>query len=160
MRIVIAAVGRLKDGPERDLLARYVDRTAGSGRPIALGPVEIREIPESRAAATEQRRQDEATRLLAKLRDVPVKIALDERGKALSSLDLAKLIRELRDGGEASVAFLLGGPDGHGPEVRSSARLTMSFGSMTFPHGLARIMLAEQIYRATTIISGHPYHRE
>ncbi len=160
MRIVVAAVGRLKDGPERALLSRYVDRTAAAGRSVALGPVEVREIPESRAATPELRQRDEAERLLGKVRDCPLRVALDVRGKGLSSLDFARWLRDFRDAGEPTIAFLIGGPDGHGDEVRAGARRSISLGSMTLPHGLARIVLAEQIYRAATISSGHPYHRE
>lgn len=160
MRIVIAAVGRLKDGPERDLLARYVDRIGAAGRGIALGPLDIREIPEGRGQTVDQRRRDEGERLLDKVRDTAVRVALDKRGKGVSSLEFAHWLRDLRDSGEPAIAFLIGGPDGHGDAVRSVSRRTISFGSMTLPHGLARIVLAEQIYRTATIVSGHPYHRE
>lgn len=160
MRIVIAAVGRLKEGPERDLLARYVDRIGTAGRGVALGPLDIREIPEGRAQTVDQRRHDESERLLDKVRDTAVRIALDERGKGLTSLEFAHWLRDLRDNGDPTIAFLIGGPDGHGDGVRSASRRTISLGAMTLPHGLARIVLTEQIYRAATILSGHPYHRE
>lgn len=159
MRIVIAAVGKLKDGVERELYARYADRVASSGRSIALGPLDLREIPEGKAAARAVRLVDEAERLLAKAAGASIRILLDETGKAMTSAAFAKLLQNYRDRGEAEVAFLLGGPDGHGEAARAAAQLTLSLGPMTLPHGLARIVLAEQIYRATTILSGHPYHR-
>ncbi len=159
MRLVIAAVGKLKDGAERDLYARYADRVAASGRSVALGPLELREINEGKATSLAARTADEADRLLAKSKGAGVSILLDERGKALTSVDFAKLLCKLRDRGESEAAFLLGGPDGHGEKARQAAAVTLSLGPMTLPHGLARIVLAEQIYRATTIVTGHPYHR-
>jgi 23S rRNA (pseudouridine1915-N3)-methyltransferase len=159
MRLVIAAVGKLKNGAERELYARYADRVSASGRAIALGPLELREIIEGKAPSAEARMADEAGRLLAKCKGAGITILLDERGKALTSTDFASLLVKARDRGEAEAAFLLGGPDGHGEATRKAARITLSLGPMTLPHGLARIVLAEQIYRATTIVSGHPYHR-
>lgn len=159
MRLVIAAVGKLKSGAERELFARYSDRVSASGRAVALGPLELRETNEGKAQSLEARTADEAERLLAKCKGASVTILLDERGRALTSADFASLLVKLRDRGEGEVAFLLGGPDGHGAAARKAAQITLSLGPMTLPHGLARILLAEQIYRATTIISGHPYHR-
>lgn len=159
MRLTIAAVGRLKDGAERELLARYTERAAALGRGMGLAPIELVEIPEGKAAAKAARMSDEATRLLSRCKEAGVRVLLDERGKALSSTAFANLLRDCRDRGESHAAFLLGGPDGHGEEARASATHTLSLGPMTLPHGLARIVLAEQIYRATTILAGHPYHR-
>lgn len=159
MRLVITAVGKLKDGAERDLLARYAGRATATGRSLGLGPLEIREIGEGRAPARETRLADEAQRLLSKSADVGCRILLDEGGKAMSSMAFAHLLRDLRDGGESGVGFVIGGPDGHGETMRAATRTTLSLGPMTLPHGLARIVLAEQIYRAITILSGHPYHR-
>ncbi|MEQ1715557.1 MAG: 23S rRNA (pseudouridine(1915)-N(3))-methyltransferase RlmH [Hyphomicrobium sp.] len=160
MRIVIAAVGKLKDGAERELCARYIERVASGGRGIGLGPVEVREIPEGRAASMAARAADEAERLLAKTKGTDVRILLDERGKAMTSAAFATLLGNLRDRGVGEVAFILGGPDGHGDTARKAATLLLSLGPMTLPHGLARIVLVEQIYRAATILAGHPYHRE
>lgn len=159
MRLLIVAVGRLKDGAERELFARYADRVTATGRGVALGPVDVREIPESKAQNRDARIADEAERLLAKSKDAGVRILLDERGRTCSSEAFASLIRGYRDGGEAGIAFLLGGPDGHGDAARKAASAALSLGPMTLPHGLARIVLAEQIYRTTTILAGHPYHR-
>lgn len=160
MRLVIAAVGKLKDGAERELYTRYADRIAGSGRAVALGPLDTREINESKARSRELRVADEAGRLAAKCTGATARLLLDEHGKSLSSAEFATLLRRLRDSGESEVAFLIGGADGHGEAARNTATHVISLGRMTLPHGLARIVLAEQLYRATTIISGHPYHRE
>lgn len=159
MRIQIAAVGRLKDGPERELMARYLDRFEGAGRPLALGPATVAELAEGRAQDRASRMADEAQRLLKATEGAQVRIVLDERGKSLTSEAFAKLLAQRRDGGTAALALMIGGPDGHGEAVRAAATVTLSLGTMTLPHGLARVILAEQLYRAATILAGHPYHR-
>lgn len=159
MRIIIAAVGRLKDGPERELFERYRDRVAAIGRVLGWGPVEVVEITESRAPDPAGRKTDEATRLLAKIGDAGAKIALDEHGRELTSDAFATLLRDRRESSARSIAFLIGGPDGHGPDALASADLKLSLGKMTLPHMLVRVLLTEQLYRAATILSGHPYHR-
>jgi 23S rRNA (pseudouridine1915-N3)-methyltransferase len=158
MRLTIAAIGRLKDEGERAIIARYMKRMS-SGRAIGLAPVEIAELPESRAADTEARQSDEAARLLNATADCDVRIVLDERGRTMSSAEFAQYLGTRRDDGIKHAALLLGGPDGHAASLRSSAQLPLSLGPMTLPHGLARVVLVEQIYRAITILSGHPYHR-
>lgn len=158
MRLVIAAVGRLKDA-ERELCARYIERVNASGRSVALGPVDLREIPESRRSAANARMAEEVERLLAASRDADFRIVLDESGKPLTSAKFADLLSDARDRGTRSAAFLIGGPDGHGEAARKAADVVLALGPMTLPHGLARIVLAEQIYRAATILAGHPYHR-
>ncbi len=159
MRIIIAAVGRLKDGPERQLFERYRDRLAGSGRALGWGPVDVIEIPESRASDATARKSDEAARLLVRAGAANTKVVLDEHGRELTSEAFASLLRKQRESGTSSFAFLIGGPDGHGPEALASADLKLSFGKMTLPHMLVRVLLAEQLYRAATILTGHPYHR-
>lgn len=159
MRLVFVAVGRLKDGPERDLFQRYAKRLDDAGRALALGPATLSEFAESRAAGSAQRRSDEAQRLLNAARDADIRVVLDGGGKTLSSEAFAQWIAAQRDGGAKAMAFLLGGPDGHGPQVLDAATLKLSLGPMTLPHGLARIVLTEQLYRAATILAGHPYHR-
>ncbi len=159
MRLLIAAVGRLKAGPERELLARYLDRANASGKALALTPVEVIEIPESPARTATKRKSDEAKALLAAIPSNAKLIALDERGKIISSEDFSKKLAHLRDDGAACVAFLIGGADGLDETLRKKAELTLGYGAATFPHQIVRILLAEQIYRATTILSGHPYHR-
>ena len=159
MRIVIAAIGRLKDSGERDLFDRYHKRFDQSGRGVSLGPLTIAELPESRAMETGIRKADEATRLLKAATGSEVIVALDEAGQQFSSADFSSRLAKLRDDGTSTVAFLIGGPDGHGAEAIKAAAITLSLGAMTQPHGLARVFLVEQLYRATTILSGHPYHR-
>ena len=160
MRVVIAAVGRLKDGPDRDLLDRYLKRLTQSGRAQSLAPIDVIEIAEGRGDTAPLRQADEASRLLKLMTGVEVLIALDEMGRSYSSRTFADLIAKQRDQGSQSLGFLIGGPDGHGDEVRHKAAFKLSLGPMTLPHGLARIVLAEQLYRATTILAGHPYHRD
>ena len=159
MRLIIAAVGRLKDGPERVLLERYRDRFADLGKRLGLAPVAWHELAESRAATATKRCAEEGTALLKLARDADAIIALDERGKALTSQAFAGLLGKIRDEGAGTLAVLVGGPDGLAPAVRDAAHITLSFGAITLPHGLARIVLAEQLYRAATILAGHPYHR-
>jgi 23S rRNA (pseudouridine1915-N3)-methyltransferase len=159
MRLLIAAVGRLKAGPERELLARYLERANASGKSLSLSPVDVIEIPESHAQTAAKRKSDEAKALLAALPESAKIIALDERGKSVSSDDFAKRLARLRDDGAHGVAFMIGGADGLDETVRKKAELSIAFGSMTFPHQIVRILLTEQIYRAMTILSGHPYHR-
>ena len=158
MRLIIAAVGRLKDDGERDLIARYMKRMS-SGRAVGLSPVAIEELAESRAAEASARQDDEAARLLNLTADCDFRIVLDERGRTMSSAEFAHYLGARRDDGVKAAAILLGGPDGHSADLRAGAGLTLSLGSMTLPHGLARVVLIEQIYRAITILSGHPYHR-
>jgi len=159
MKIAILAVGRLKAGPERDLFERYIDRAAAAGRRLGLS-FALNEFPESRAAGAEARKDQEAEVILAKSPRDAVLIALDERGTALDSMAFAERLRVWRDGGKGDVTVVIGGPDGLGKAVSTHADLRLAFGTMTWPHQLVRIMLAEQLYRAVTILSGHPYHRE
>lgn len=159
MRLVLAAVGRLKDGAERELCEHYCERFAAQGRAVSLGPLKIVELLESRAQSASLRQQDEAQRLMKACNDATVRVVLHERGKALTSEAFAKWLAKERDAGHRTVALMIGGPDGHGSEALNAASLQLSLGAMTLPHGLARVVLAEQLYRATTILAGHPYHR-
>lgn len=158
MRVTIAAVGRMKAGPERELLDRYVDRAGKQGRSLGITRVEVRETVESRAARAEDRRAEEAAVLLDGVAEKTAVIALDERGRSLGSDDFARWIGE-RIGEGRDLAVVIGGADGHGEAVRGRADLILAFGAMTWPHQIVRILAAEQIYRATTILAGHPYHR-
>lgn len=160
MRIVIAAVGRLKSGPERELCERYVERARKVGRSLGFSGPDLVEIDEGRARQLDQRREDEAVRLLGNRPAGCSLVVLDEGGKSLSTLEFADKMATWRDSSAPTVLFALGGADGHGAAMRSAADFTMSFGRQTWPHMLARIMLAEQIYRAMTVMVGHPYHRE
>lgn len=158
MRLSIHVVGRMKSGPERDLADRYLDRLSKTGPSIGLEFSGVTEIAESRARSTDERRREEASSLDSHRKDA-VLFLLDERGKNPTSEDLAARIGELRDSGRKHLVFAIGGPDGHDASMRSSADLVLSFGAQTWPHQLVRVMLAEQLYRASTILSGHPYHR-
>jgi 23S rRNA (pseudouridine1915-N3)-methyltransferase len=159
MRLLLICVGRPKAGPERDLAARYVERAAAVGRTIGFSGVELREADESRAARPDDRKREEAKAIRGLLAPPANVIALDENGAQMTSRSLATELGRARDQGIASAAFVIGGPDGLEPAFLASASLTLSFGAMTWPHQLVRIMVAEQIYRAVTILSGHPYHR-
>jgi 23S rRNA (pseudouridine1915-N3)-methyltransferase len=158
MRLLIAAVGKLKQGPERELIRHYLGRAEAAGRKLHLSPLALIELPESRAATAKARKAAESEALLAKIPSSHRLIALDAGGEALSSERFAGQLAKLRDGGAEGVAFVIGGADGLSPELLAKAK-AISLGAMTLPHGLARIVLAEQIYRAATILAGHPYHR-
>jgi len=159
MKITIAAVGRLKAGPERDLIERYLDRTNGSGKRLGLS-VTVREFPESRAGNPATRKAEEAAALLAALPSGAVLVALDEHGTSIDSPAFAGRIGRWRDDGVSDLVIAIGGADGHGRDVHVRAAFQLAFGVMTWPHQLVRLMISEQIYRATTILSGHPYHRD
>ena len=159
MRIQIAAIGRMKQGPERELVARYLERAIGTGKPLALTGFDVAETAESRGQTVRDRRTEEAKALRAASLDGVV-IALDEHGKTIGSEPFARQLARWRDDGRPAATFLIGGPDGLDPALAKQADLTLSFSPLTWPHQLVRIMLAEQLYRATTILAGHPYHRE
>lgn len=159
MRLTLVAVGRLKDGPDRELYARYADRFDAQGRAVSLGPLKLIELPESRAQTPDLRKSDEAERLLKTCADAEVRVVLHEGGKTFTSDAFAQWLAARRDGGTKSLALMIGGADGHGGGALAAATLQLSLGAMTLPHGLARIVLAEQLYRAATILAGHPYHR-
>jgi 23S rRNA (pseudouridine1915-N3)-methyltransferase len=160
MRIVVAAVGRLKAGAERELAERYRDRAAKSGRALGIRDIEVIEVRDSRAREPERRTLEESIALASVIPDGAVTVALDGRGDSLSSESFASRLRTWSNAGHASVFFAIGGADGLGEVLRERADLTLAFGTVTWPHQLVRIMLLEQIYRAITILSGHPYHRE
>jgi len=159
MRLVVAAVGRLKDGPERALLAKYRDRLTPLAKRLGLAPVDWQETGESRAGDGAKRRDEEGAALLRLVREAEFVVALDARGQALSSEAFARLLAKKRDAGAKAAAIVIGGPDGLSDAVLAAAHLRFSLGAITLPHGLARIVLAEQLYRAATILAGHPYHR-
>jgi 23S rRNA (pseudouridine1915-N3)-methyltransferase len=160
MRIVVAAVGRLKAGAERELAERYRDRAAKTGRGLGIRDIEIIEVKDSRAREAERRILEESIALVSLIPDGAVTVALDARGDSLSSESIAARLRAWNDSSRGSTFFAIGGADGLGQGLRERADLTLAFGTATWPHQLVRIMLLEQIYRAFTILSGHPYHRE
>lgn len=159
MKIAVFAVGRMKAGPEKELADRYFERFARSGPAIGLEFSGVTEISESRAQTVLERKREEADRLRAQLSAGTALILLDERGRNFSSRDFANKIGAVRDGGQRGLLIAIGGPDGHDPALREQAETVLSFGAQTWPHQMVRIMLGEQLYRAATILSGHPYHR-
>jgi 23S rRNA (pseudouridine1915-N3)-methyltransferase len=159
MRLLIAAVGRLKQGPERELFAHYLTRAEALGRNLGLAPLTSVEVPEVKAGSVDARCEAEAAALLAKVPPSHKLVCLDRTGDLLSSEDFARSLAKFRDGGAPGLVFLVGGADGLGRAALAKADLKLSLGPMTLPHGLARIVLAEQLYRAETILAGHPYHR-
>lgn len=155
MRIAICAVGRLRAGPERELIDDYLTRFERTGRAIGLGPASMVEVEDRKGGGMSA----EAALLERTLPKAAVVIALDERGTLLSSPAFAKRLGDWRDQGQSDLTFIIGGADGLAPELRRRSDFRLSFGQMVWPHILARVMLAEQLYRAATILSGGPYHR-
>jgi 23S rRNA (pseudouridine1915-N3)-methyltransferase len=158
MHVVVAAVGRLKQGPERELAERYRKRAVQAGRSVGLREIEIVEVKESRAQETEKRVTEESIAIASLIPEGAVVAILDERAENLNSTEFAGLLQRWQQEGRTPV-FVIGGPDGLAPALRAKADVKLAFGSTTWPHQLVRIMLLEQLYRAVTILSGHPYHR-
>ena len=159
MRIGLFAVGRLKAGPEKDLAARYLERLAKAGPAIGIEFSRTVEVAESRASNAQTRKREEAAMLDKALTEGSVLILLDERGKALDSEAFAALIGQYRDQGKRDLMVAIGGADGLDPDLYQKADAVLCLGKLTWPHQLVRILIAEQLYRAVTILSGHPYHR-
>jgi 23S rRNA (pseudouridine1915-N3)-methyltransferase len=159
MRIVVAAVGRLKRGPETELAERYRKRAEQSGRSLGLREIEIIEIRESRADDAGKRMIEESIALANLIPEDAVTVLLEESGENIGSARFATQLGQWRADNRPAVVFMIGGADGLAPSLRDKAKLRLSFGAATWPHQMVRVMLLEQIYRATTILSGHPYHR-
>ncbi|MBY0381150.1 MAG: 23S rRNA (pseudouridine(1915)-N(3))-methyltransferase RlmH [Xanthobacteraceae bacterium] len=159
MRVVVIAVGRLKQGPERELAERYRARFEDIGRRLGFRGLEIHELPEGRQSDVTGRMAEEASAIEAAIPEKSVIIALDERGENLESTVFADRLALWRDDAVPCAAFIIGGADGLAPEFRRKAKLRLSFGKATWPHQIVRILVLEQLYRAGTILSGHPYHR-
>ncbi|RUT83824.1 MULTISPECIES: 23S rRNA (pseudouridine(1915)-N(3))-methyltransferase RlmH [unclassified Mesorhizobium] len=159
MKISVHAVGRMKAGPEKLLADRYFERFAKSGPAVGLEFGGIAEIAEGRSQTANERRREEGQKLQTQLHPGTALVLLDERGKSFSSEDFAGRLGLLRDGGRKALVIAIGGADGHDHSLRDQAELVMSFGLLTWPHQLVRVMLGEQLYRVATILSGHPYHR-
>ena len=147
-------MGRARGGPEADMVADYARRFGRTGRPLGLGPLEVVEVDDRKGGGPAA----EAVLIGRALGAGPL-VALDERGDMMSSPDLARRLAQWRDAGQPCAHFVIGGADGLEPALRARADLTLSFGPMVWPHMLARVMLAEQLYRAATILAGSPYHR-
>jgi len=159
MRVVIVAVGRLKRGPEYELVSDYLARSRVLGRRLGFPEMSVLEVEAPNGLTGTQRQLREGVLLVDSIPAGASAIALDECGDTLDSVAFAGLLARMRDRGEPAVAFLIGGADGLSEEARARGDMAVSFGRATFPHLLVRAMLAEQIYRAMTILSGHPYHR-
>lgn len=159
MRMIVAAVGRLKQGPETALSERYAKRAAQTGRQLGLRDLDIIEIRESRAAEAGKRMLEESIALANVIPPEAAVVLLDSRGDNLDSAALAGRLAHWRDKNLPAAVFVIGGPDGLSPSLHQKAELKLAFGAATWPHQLVRVMLLEQLYRAATILSGHPYHR-
>jgi 23S rRNA (pseudouridine1915-N3)-methyltransferase len=159
MRILVVAVGRLKQGAERELAERYRKRAAATGRSVGLSDFDIVEIKESRADNPARRMLEESIAVATVIPDGAVIVLLDGRGESMSSSSFAGRLRGWQEQDKKTVAFVIGGDEGLAPSLREKSSLAIGFGAATWPHQLARIMLLEQLYRAVTIIAGHPYHR-
>jgi len=155
MRLHLCAVGRLRAGPERDLVDDYLSRLDRTGRPLGLGPATEHEVEDRKNLGMGA----EGVLLAKAVPEGAALCILDERGKSLSSPEFAAALAAWRDAGRQDAAFVIGGADGIDPALRARADLTISFGSTVWPHMLVRVMLAEQLYRAATILAGSPYHR-
>lgn len=155
MRVRICAVGRLRGGPESALITDYLTRFDRTGRALALGPAEIIEVDDRKGGGM----AGEAPLLAKAVPDGALLCVLDERGKVMSSPDFANQLGTWRDQGRQDVAFVIGGADGIEPSLRDRADAALSFGKMVWPHMMVRVMLAEQLYRAASILAGSPYHR-
>ena len=159
MRLTIAAIGKLKSGPEKLLAEDYASRIPVLGKKAGISLLTIKDWSESQRPDASQRMAEEEALLWSAAPAGAYTIALDERGKAPTSQAFAEKLRLLADRGQSDIIFMLGGPDGHAPATREKASELLALGPMTWPHRLARIMLLEQIYRSVTILVNHPYHR-
>jgi 23S rRNA (pseudouridine1915-N3)-methyltransferase len=159
MRIVVAAIGRLKQGSERELAERYRKRAADAGRSAGLSTVDIVEIKESRAGDAARRMLEESIAVANLIPERAISVILDARGESMSSEAFAGRLHEWRQQDKPAVVFIIGAADGLAPRLKEKASLAIAFGAATWPHQLIRIMLLEQLYRAVTILAGHPYHR-
>lgn len=156
MKLHICAMGRLRKGPERTLIDDYLTRFNRTGRALSLGPCEEHEVDERKATTPAA----QAPLLARAVPDGAHLVVLDERGALLTSPEFARLLTDTRDRAVRDMAFVIGGADGLDPELRARADMVVSLSHMVWPHMLARVMLTEQIYRAATILSGSPYHRD
>ncbi len=162
MKLIVAAIGRMRRSPERSLCEDYRTRFDALARPLGLKPLEVMEWEDGGGAkpGSREAKAGEADKLRKALVPGGKVIALDERGAPLPSKGFAERIAAWRDQGSPATTLLIGGAAGLDPDLREDADLTVSFGAATWPHMLARVMVLEQIYRAATILAGHPYHRE
>ncbi|SDC74735.1 23S rRNA (pseudouridine(1915)-N(3))-methyltransferase RlmH [Ruegeria marina] len=155
MRVSICAVGRLRAGPEKTLIDDYLSRFERTGRALGLGPARMVEVDDRKGGGMAA----EAALLRKALPGGSLLCTLDERGKVISSPEFSERLAGWRDAGRQDLALVIGGADGIDPDLRAEADFSISFGAMVWPHMLVRVMLAEQLYRAATILAGSPYHR-
>jgi len=153
MHITILAVGRMKSGPERDMVDDYLSRAGKGARGLGFRSVTEIEVEGGGGLARE------GERLLAKIPAGAAVLRLDEHGASLKSVKFANKLAELRDQGRADVCFLIGGAEGYSDAVKAAAPRTLAYGDQTWPHRLVRVMVAEQVYRAVSILAGSPYHK-
>lgn len=159
MRLTLIAIGKLKQGPERELAQRYHERFEETGRKLGFRGLLIHEIPESRARDAATRIAEEGATIAALIPDRAMLIAMDERGDNVDSPTLARTLGRWRDESVPDTIFMIGGADGLSPELRRRATMRLAFGAATWPHQIVRVLVLEQVYRAATILAGHPYHR-
>jgi 23S rRNA (pseudouridine1915-N3)-methyltransferase len=156
LKLTLCVVGRLRAGPEKELIDDYLTRFDRTGRALGLGPVRVVEVEDRKGGGMAA----EAALLRKAIPSGAAIIVLDERGKVMPSPKFAARLADFRDAGRSEVALVIGGADGIDPSLRTQADLALSFGAMVWPHMLVRVMLAEQLYRAVSILAGSPYHRE
>jgi 23S rRNA (pseudouridine1915-N3)-methyltransferase len=159
VRLKILSIGKLSKGPEMDLWERYFERAKPLLRDVGFTHLDVQVWGESRKPTAQARKAEEALLLLDACKDGSYVFVLDERGVSLRSEAFAQTLQKLAVSGEREAVFIIGGPDGLHDDVLARARVTLSFGAATWPHQMVKMMLMEQIYRALTILSGHPYHR-
>ncbi len=155
MRVTLCVVGRLRAGPERDLIDDYLTRFDRTGRALGLGPASVIEVEDKKGGGSAA----EALLLRKAIPDGAFLMTMDERGRVMSSPEFANKLAGWRDNSQRDLAIVIGGADGIAPDLRAEADFSLSFGKMVWPHMLARVMLTEQLYRAANILSGGPYHR-
>lgn len=155
MRVHVIAVGRMRAGPEKEIFQDYTKRFDRTGRALGLGPIRLVEVDDRKGGGMAA----EATLLKRAVPDGALLVILDERGCVESSPQFADRLAGWRDQGRGDLAVIIGGADGISPDLRAEADFALSFGKMVWPHMLVRVMLAEQLYRAASILSGGPYHR-
>ena len=159
MRLTVIAIGRLKQGPERELAERYRVRFDEIGRKLGFRGLDVHDIPESRSRDPAIRIAEEAAAITGLIPEKSIIVALDEHGDNIDSAAFARQLGRWRDESIPGTVFVIGGADGLSPDLQHKAKLRIAFGRATWPHQMVRVMLLEQIYRAATILSGHPYHR-
>ncbi len=162
MKLTLCAVGKLGATPENTMVRDYIARAGQTGRSLGVGPADLVEVEakKGKSLTSPQLKAAEAEAIRAALGHEGVVITCDERGELLSSREIAARLERFKDRGERRIAFVIGGADGLDPDLRKTAAFSLAFGPQTWPHALVRVMLAEQMYRAVTILAGLPYHRD